>query len=52
MANKKAFGGMGHEKEPPQPHGPRQSGKVLIHSHSARPKRRMKTGHKRSGRAI
>jgi hypothetical protein len=38
----KVFIGMGHEKEPPQPHGPKESGKSLIHSHSHRPKRKMK----------
>jgi hypothetical protein len=38
----KVFIGMGHEKEPSQPHGPRESGKTLVHSHSARPKRHIK----------
>jgi len=36
------FAGMGHEKEPKQPHGPHQRGKAMIHSHSARPKHSMK----------
>jgi hypothetical protein len=45
----KTFSGMGQEKEPPQPHGPRQSGKTLVHSHSARPKRRIKTGSRKRG---
>ena len=46
-----AVGGyMGHEKEPPQPHGPKQSGRPLIHSHSARPKRALKTGGGKRGR--
>jgi hypothetical protein len=38
----KVFLGMGHEKEPPQPHGPREGGRTVIHSHSHRPKRHMK----------
>lgn len=43
MARKGAVGAyMGHDKEPPQPHGPRQSGRPPIHSHSARPKRALK----------
>lgn len=45
MAHKKGAVGayMGHDKEPPQPHGPRQSGRPLVHSHSARPKRSLRT---------
>jgi hypothetical protein len=43
MKSRSAVGAyMGHDKEPPQPHGPRQSGRPLIHSHSARPKRHLK----------
>ena len=42
------MGYMGFEKEPPQPHGPRPRGKVLVHSHSARP--RHKISPKRSGK--
>ena len=39
----KVFLGMGHEKEPPQPHGPKEGGKQPpIHSHSHKPKRKMK----------
>ena len=38
----------GPEKEPPQPNGPRVGGKhPPMHSHSARPKRHVKTGRKR-----
>lgn len=33
---------MGFEKEPPQPHGPRERGKVIVHSHSARPKHKIR----------
>jgi hypothetical protein len=36
------WAGMGHEKEPKQPHGPKERGKTVIHSHSHRPKRRIK----------
>lgn len=36
---------MGFEKEPPQPHGPKQGGKSpIMHSHSARPRRHHKVG--------
>jgi hypothetical protein len=42
---------LGHEKEPPQPHGGKGVGKgsrrPLVHSHSARPKRSLKVGRKR-----
>jgi hypothetical protein len=39
---------MGHEKEPPQPHGPKVGGKhPPMHSHSSRPKRHLKTGGKK-----
>lgn len=41
---------MGHEKEPPQPHGPKMTGRPLVHSHSARPKRALKTGGRKPGR--
>ena len=43
---------MGFEKEPPQPHGPKQGGRhPLMHSHSARPRRHVKVGaRKRGGR--
>lgn len=44
MAKSGAVGAfMGHDKEPPQPHGPKQHGRPPIHSHSARPKRTLKT---------
>jgi len=34
---------MGHDKEPPQPHGPKQGGgHPLVHSHSFKPKRAVK----------
>lgn len=50
MARKGAVGAyMGHDKEPPQPHGPRQSGRPPVHSHSARPKRALKTGGRKRG---
>jgi hypothetical protein len=40
----------GHEKEPPSKHGGGKGGKhPPIHSHSARPKRHLKTGRKRGG---
>jgi len=38
------FPHMGHEKEPPQPHGPRPKGHPPFHSHSSRPKRHIKGG--------
>ena len=41
---------LGHEKEPPQPHGPKERGKhPPYHSHSARPVRKhvAKSGRKR-----
>ena len=50
MHKKGPFAHMGHEKEPPQPHGPRESGRTLIHSHSARPKRHLKTSSRKRGR--
>jgi hypothetical protein len=28
---------MGFDKEPSQPHGPKEKGRTLFHSHSARP---------------
>jgi hypothetical protein len=41
----------GMEKEPKQPHGPKQGGKhPLFHSHSARPKRHVRTGHKKAAK--
>jgi hypothetical protein len=44
---------MGHEKEPPQPHGPKAGGRrPPVHSHSARPKRAIKGGGKRGRRAL
>jgi hypothetical protein len=53
MARKGIAAYMGHDKEPPQPHGPRQGGRTpSVHSHSARPKRRIKTSGKRGGRAL
>lgn len=41
---------MGHEKEPPQPHGPKARGKKPpVHSHSAVPQRKIIT-RKRGGK--
>jgi hypothetical protein len=40
---------MGFEKEPPTAHGPKETGKSLVHSHSKRPKRKITVG-KRHGR--
>lgn len=50
--SKKSGGLLGYEKEPSQPHGGKGVGKgsrpPLVHSHSARPKRALKVGRKRS----
>lgn len=48
---KKGYGAfMGHDKEPPQPHGPKPGGKVAVHSHSAKMKTKIlpKRGAKRA----
>lgn len=41
---------MGFDKEPPSRFGPKESGRPLVHSHSTRPKRMIKTHGKRHGR--
>jgi hypothetical protein len=50
MASMKGMtSGMGFEKEPPVQHGPKETGKALVHSHSKRPKTKIVIG-KRHGR--
>lgn len=50
MAGSKGRGAyMGFEKEPPQPHGPKEGGRApLVHSHSMKPHRKIAT--KRRGK--
>lgn len=44
---------MGHDKEPPQPNGPKVRGKnPPVHSHSAQPKRKIITAKRTSKRAF
>ena len=40
---------MGFEREPGVQHGPKESGKALVHSHSAKPRHKIVVG-KRHGR--
>jgi hypothetical protein len=40
---------MGFDKEPPSAHGPKEAGRALAHSHSARPKTKVMPS-KRHGR--
>ena len=39
---------MGFEKEPPQPHGPKERGNTIAHSHSAKPRHRLHVGKRTS----
>lgn len=54
MARKMGKGGkgyatyMGHELEPPQPHGPKERGRAAIHSHSTRAPHKLQVGKRTS----
>jgi hypothetical protein len=52
MAKGRHTGGMGFEKEPAQPHGPRLRGKQpLVHSHHKAPLRKISPGRKASAKS-